>query len=83
MPSLDFKGKQFVHSHHLSVSFRELVVASEQINFTMLMEDSWKKNLESAVLVPSNKASVSPKKGGMGDENRDQFTMQPIEAYSP
>jgi adenine-specific DNA-methyltransferase len=26
MPSLDFKGKQFVHSHHLSVPFRELVV---------------------------------------------------------
>ncbi len=26
MPTLDFKGKQFVHSHHLSVPFRELVV---------------------------------------------------------
>ena len=26
MPSLEFKGKQFVHSHHLSVPFRELVV---------------------------------------------------------
>lgn len=26
MPSIDFKGKQFVHSHHLSVPFRELVV---------------------------------------------------------
>ena len=26
MPSLDFKGKQFIHSHHLSVPFRELVV---------------------------------------------------------
>jgi adenine-specific DNA-methyltransferase len=26
MPSLDFKGKQFVHSHHLSVPFRELRV---------------------------------------------------------
>lgn len=26
MPSLDFKGKQFVYSHHLSVPFRELVI---------------------------------------------------------
>src|SRR5919106_2384720 len=26
MPTLDFKGKQFVYSHHLSVPFRELVV---------------------------------------------------------
>ena len=26
MPTLDFKGKQFVHSHHLSVPFRELVI---------------------------------------------------------
>ena len=26
MPILDFKGKQFVYSHHLSVPFRELKV---------------------------------------------------------
>lgn len=26
MPSLDFKGKQFVYSHHLSVPFRELKI---------------------------------------------------------
>ncbi len=26
MPTLDFKGKSFVSSHHLSVPFRELVV---------------------------------------------------------
>ncbi len=25
MPSLDFKGKAFVHAHHLTVPFRELV----------------------------------------------------------
>ena len=25
MPSLDFKGKQFVYTHHLSVPFREIV----------------------------------------------------------
>lgn len=30
MPTLDFKGKQFVHSHHLSVPFRELVVDSKK-----------------------------------------------------
>jgi adenine-specific DNA-methyltransferase len=30
MPSLDFKGKQFVHSHHLSVPFRELVVDAKK-----------------------------------------------------
>jgi adenine-specific DNA-methyltransferase len=26
MPTLEFKGKQFVYSHHLSVPFRELVI---------------------------------------------------------
>lgn len=26
MPTLDFKGKQFVYSHHLSVPFRQLVI---------------------------------------------------------
>lgn len=30
MPTLDFKGKPFVYSHHLSVPFRELVVDSEK-----------------------------------------------------
>jgi len=30
MPSLDFKGKQFVYSHHLSVPFRELVVDAKK-----------------------------------------------------
>ena len=30
MPSLDFKGKQFVYSHHLSVPFRELVVDADR-----------------------------------------------------
>jgi adenine-specific DNA-methyltransferase len=30
MPTLDFKGKAFVHAHHLSVPFRELVVAAEK-----------------------------------------------------
>jgi adenine-specific DNA-methyltransferase len=26
MPTLEFKGKPFVYSHHLSVPFRELIV---------------------------------------------------------
>ena len=26
MPTLEFKGKPFVYSHHLSVPFRELVI---------------------------------------------------------
>ncbi len=30
MPTLDFKGKQFVYSHHLSVPFRELKVEVNQ-----------------------------------------------------
>src|SRR5215204_1841122 len=30
MPTLDFKGKPFVYSHHLSVPFRELVVDAEK-----------------------------------------------------
>jgi adenine-specific DNA-methyltransferase len=30
MPTLDFKGKQFVHSHHLSVPFRELRVDAKK-----------------------------------------------------
>lgn len=30
MPTLDFKGKQFVYSHHLSVPFRELKVDADK-----------------------------------------------------
>ena len=30
MPTLEFKGKQFVYSHHLSVPFRELQVVPEK-----------------------------------------------------
>ena len=30
MPSLEFKGKAFVYSHHLSVPFRELTVQPEK-----------------------------------------------------
>jgi len=30
MPTLDFKGKSFVHAHHLSVPFRELVVDAKK-----------------------------------------------------
>lgn len=30
MPTLDFKGKQFVYSHHLSVPFRELRVEAKK-----------------------------------------------------
>jgi len=30
MPTLEFKGKQFVHSHHLSVPFRQLVVDQDK-----------------------------------------------------
>lgn len=30
MPSLEFKGKQFVYSHHLSVPFRELIVDAKK-----------------------------------------------------
>lgn len=30
MPSLEFKGKSFVYTHHLSVPFRELVVDAKQ-----------------------------------------------------
>jgi adenine-specific DNA-methyltransferase len=30
MPTLEFKGKQFVYSHHLSVPFRELEVVPEK-----------------------------------------------------
>jgi hypothetical protein len=30
MPTLDFKGKPFVYSHHLSVPFRELVIDAEK-----------------------------------------------------
>lgn len=30
MPTLDFKGKQFIYSHHLSVPFRELKVIADK-----------------------------------------------------
>jgi adenine-specific DNA-methyltransferase len=30
MPTLEFKGKQFIYSHHHSVPFRELVIDGEK-----------------------------------------------------
>lgn len=30
MPTLEFKGKQFVYSHHLGVPFRELQIVSDK-----------------------------------------------------
>ena len=30
MPTLDFKGKSFIYTHHLSVPFRELVVDAKK-----------------------------------------------------
>jgi adenine-specific DNA-methyltransferase len=30
MPTLEFKGKPFVYSHHLSVPFRELIIEREK-----------------------------------------------------
>ena len=30
MPTLDFKGKQFIYSHHLTVPFRELVIDKDK-----------------------------------------------------
>jgi hypothetical protein len=30
MPTLEFKGKQFIYSHHLSVPFRELRIDAER-----------------------------------------------------
>ena len=30
MPLLDFKGKSFIYTHHLSVPYRELLVVPEK-----------------------------------------------------
>jgi len=30
MPSLDFKGKSFIYTHHLGVPYRELLVVPEK-----------------------------------------------------
>jgi adenine-specific DNA-methyltransferase len=30
MPTLDFKGKSFVYTHHLGVPYRELIVVPEK-----------------------------------------------------
>lgn len=45
MPTLDFKGKQFVYSHHLSVPFRELVVDTEKSLPDLGMKPSLDDNL--------------------------------------
>ena len=35
MPTLEFKGKPFVYSHHLSVPFRELIpIPEKSVSFT-------------------------------------------------
>ena len=38
MPTLDFKGKPFVYSHHLSVPFRELKIDAAKSVPTLSME---------------------------------------------
>lgn len=41
MPTLDFKGKQFVYSHHLSVPFRELrIEANKSLNEKPGLDDN-------------------------------------------
>jgi adenine-specific DNA-methyltransferase len=47
MPTLDFKGKQFVHSHHLSVPFRELKV----VNGKSLPVDGKTPSLEDNLII--------------------------------
>lgn len=41
MPALDFKGKQFVYSHHLSVPFRDLVMNADGASRTRLIQNSF------------------------------------------
>lgn len=45
MPTLDFKGKPFVYSHHLSVPFRELVVDAKKSLVAKGQEPSLDDNL--------------------------------------
>ncbi|QIF05186.1 DNA methyltransferase [Roseimicrobium sp. ORNL1] len=45
MPSLDFKGKTFVHSHHLTVPFRELVVDEKESCLAKGQKPSLEDNL--------------------------------------
>ncbi len=48
MPTLDFKGKAFIYTHHLSVPFRELsndAALTEQLVEKMLASNKDKKRL--------------------------------------
>ena len=47
MPTLEFKGKPFVYSHHLSVPFRELVVDPKK----SLLAKGQKPSLDDNLLV--------------------------------
>ncbi|RUO71657.1 site-specific DNA-methyltransferase [Idiomarina ramblicola] len=47
MPTLDFKGKQFVYSHHLSVPFREIKVIPEK----SLPEEGKKPSLDNNLII--------------------------------
>lgn len=56
----EYKQKLFeLLTAHASSAIRagelRLGVESEQMSFTMLMEDSWKEKLEEAVIIPANK----------------------------
>jgi adenine-specific DNA-methyltransferase len=45
MPTLDFKGKSFVYTHHLSVPFRELIVDAKKSELPAGMKPSLEGNL--------------------------------------
>jgi adenine-specific DNA-methyltransferase len=46
MPSLDFKGKQFVYTHHLTVPFRELVIDAKKS-----LTDKAKPNMDDNLII--------------------------------
>lgn len=45
MPTLDFKGKSFVYTHHLSVPFRELIVDAKKSELPAGTKPSLEDNL--------------------------------------
>jgi len=57
MSSIEFKGKQFVYSHHLSVPFRELVVTEHLANSVEvgeLLVGDHAEHMSFAMLLESN-----------------------------
>ena len=73
MPTLEFKGKPFVYSHHLSVPFRELIVDPKK------SYPGGKKQRGADAQPRANNFEG----GGEGEESEGRARLCPAEVHKP